>query len=92
MLIFLLSLGLSIFVARGKGEEHCRNPVDNNGERVTSLAMNQNHESLENLLQENRHFLPSPEFAAQANAQPDEYAYANMHRLAFWDMQARQLT
>lgn len=54
--------------------------------------MNQDHESLENLLQEDRHFLPSPEFAAQANAQPDEYAHANMDRLAFWELQAQKLT
>ena len=54
--------------------------------------MNQDHESLENLLQEDRHFLPSPEFAAQANAQPDEYAHANMDRLAFWELQAQRLT
>jgi len=54
--------------------------------------MNQDHESLENLLHEDRHFLPSPEFAAQANAQPDEYAHANMDRLAFWELQAQRLT
>ncbi len=54
--------------------------------------MSQKYESLENLLHEDRHFLPTPEFAAQANAQPDEYAYANMDRLAFWENQARELT
>ena len=54
--------------------------------------MDQDHESLENLLSEDRHFLPSPEFVMQANAQHSEYAYANMDRLAFWDRQARELT
>ena len=53
--------------------------------------MSQDHESLENLLTEDRYFLPSPEFAAQANAQPDEYAHANMDRLAFWEEQAGNL-
>ena len=53
--------------------------------------MSQDHESLENLLTEDRHFLPSPEFAAQANAQPDEYAHANKDRLAFWEEQASKL-
>ena len=54
--------------------------------------MNQNHESIENLLSEDRHFPPSAEFAAQANAKADIYADADRDRLAFWDMQARQLT
>lgn len=53
--------------------------------------MNQDHESLENLLSENRHFLPSSEFVMQANAQHGEYAYANMDRLAFWENQACNL-
>ena len=48
-------------------------------------------ESLENLLSENRHFSPSPEFAAQANAQADEYAHADKDRLAFWETQAHAL-
>ena len=54
--------------------------------------MNQNHEAIENLLSEDRHFPPSAEFAAQANAKADLYAQADSDRLAFWDMQARQLT
>jgi len=33
--------------------------------------MTQDHESLENLLSEDRTFGPSAEFAAQANAKPD---------------------
>ncbi len=49
-------------------------------------------ESLENLLSEDRHFSPSPEFAAHANAQAGEYAHANMDRLAFWEVQAGGLT
>ena len=49
-------------------------------------------ESLENLLSEDRHFSPSPEFAAHANAQAGEYAHANMDRLAFWEVQAGALT
>ena len=53
--------------------------------------MSQEHESLENLLAEDRHFSPSPEFAAQANAQPDEYAHAHKDRLAFWSEQAASL-
>ncbi len=48
-------------------------------------------EALENLLQENRTFPPSPEFAAQANAQPEMYEAAARDRLAFWDKQAQAL-
>ena len=54
--------------------------------------MSQDHEPLENLLREDRYFLPSPEFAEDANAKPDEYAHANMDRLAFWEEQASALT
>jgi len=49
-------------------------------------------ESLENLSSENRTFAPSPEFAAQANAQPEIYAEAHHDELAFWEEQARALT
>ncbi len=49
------------------------------------------HEALENLLTENRHFPPSPEFAAQANAKPEIYGEAKADRLAFWDKQAGML-
>jgi acetyl-CoA synthetase len=46
---------------------------------------------LENLLSEDRRFAPSPEFAAQANATADLYAWANADRPAFWAEQAREL-
>jgi acetyl-CoA synthetase len=48
-------------------------------------------ETLENLLTETRTFLPSHEFAAEANAQPFIYAEANKDRLAFWERQAAHL-
>lgn len=47
--------------------------------------------SLENLLHETRSFPPSPEFAAQANAQPELYEEARADRLAFWARQANDL-
>ena len=71
---------------------HSKNPVDNNAGRVTSLTMSQDHESLENLLNEDRHFPPSSEFAAAANAKPEIYARAEKDRLAFWEAQAGELT
>ncbi len=46
---------------------------------------------LENLLVEGRRFPPSPEFAAQANAQPDLYATAAADPVEFWADQARRL-
>ncbi|WP_315094592.1 acetate--CoA ligase [uncultured Cellulomonas sp.] len=46
---------------------------------------------LENLLTEDRRFPPSAEFAAQANAQRDLYAWANADRPTFWAEQAREL-
>lgn len=49
-------------------------------------------ETLENLLTETRTFLPSHEFAADANAQPFIYAQANRDRIAFWETQAGELT
>ena len=49
-------------------------------------------ESLENLLHENRHFPPSAEFTAQANAKAEMYEVAERDRLAFWEEQARALT
>jgi len=54
--------------------------------------MSHNHESLENLLSEDRLFPPSAEFAAQANAKPELYDKAEKDRLAFWDVQAKQLS
>ena len=46
---------------------------------------------LENLLVEDRRFPPSPEFAAQANAHKDLYAWAAADRVGFWADQAREL-
>jgi acetyl-CoA synthetase len=48
-------------------------------------------EALSNLLSENRMFPPSPQFAAQANAQPEMYARAAADRLGFWEEQACRL-
>src|SRR3954465_11606907 len=45
----------------------------------------------ENLLQENRQFPPSTEFAAAAVAQPGIYEEAAADRPAFWARQAREL-
>ena len=53
--------------------------------------MSQNHESLENLLQEDRRFPPSADFAAKANAQLEIYERAEKDRLAFWELQASDL-
>jgi acetyl-CoA synthetase len=66
--------------------------VDNNAEQVASSVMSQDHESLENLLSEDRQFPPTAEFAAQANAKPELYDQAEKDRLAFWDEQAKQLS
>ncbi|MFM7599241.1 MAG: acetate--CoA ligase [Actinomycetota bacterium] len=49
-------------------------------------------EALANLLQEDRIFAPSPEFAAQANATPEMYDEAARDRLAFWAKQAERLS
>ncbi|CAN2226851.1 Acs Acyl-coenzyme A synthetases/AMP-(fatty) acid ligases [Candidatus Nanopelagicaceae bacterium] len=48
-------------------------------------------ETLDNLSSENRTFAPSPEFAAQANAQPGLYAEAHQDPIAFWEQQAAEL-
>ena len=53
--------------------------------------MSQNHESLENLLQEDRRFPPSADFTATANAQLEIYDRAEKDRLAFWELQASDL-
>jgi acetyl-CoA synthetase len=66
--------------------------VDNNGEGVTSCVMSQDHESLENLLSEDRQFPPTADFAAQANATAALYDLAEKDRLAFWEQQALALT
>ncbi|MEY3846814.1 MAG: hypothetical protein RJA66_1081 [Actinomycetota bacterium] len=52
--------------------------------------MSDGHE-IDNLLQENRHFAPTREFAAQAIAQPALYQEAKANRLEFWANQARYL-
>ena len=54
--------------------------------------MTQDHESLENLLSEERTFAPSAEFAAQANAKSALYDEAEKDRLAFWEQQASKLS
>jgi acetyl-CoA synthetase len=66
--------------------------VDNNVEGVTSCVMSQDHESLENLLSEDRQFPPTADFAAQANATAALYDLAEKDRLAFWEQQALALT
>lgn len=52
---------------------------------------NDQNETLSNLLQEDRHFPPSPEFAAQANGKASLYDQAEQDRLGFWAEQARNL-
>jgi len=59
---------------------------------MTTSPVDGSGDSIENLGQENRHFPPSAEFAAQANAKADIYATADADRLAFWESQARELT
>lgn len=53
--------------------------------------MSEVHETLDNLMQENRTFPPSPEFAAKANATAAVYDEAEADRLGFWAKQAREL-
>src|SRR5271156_1329602 len=49
------------------------------------------HETIEALLHEQRRFPPSPEFAAQANAQPGIYEEAECDYEAFWKSWADKL-
>jgi acetyl-CoA synthetase len=49
------------------------------------------NETLSNLLHEDRHFPPSPEFSAQANGKASLYDQAEHDRLGFWAEQARNL-
>ena len=58
-------------------------------ELLNSLFMSS--ETLDNLSSENRTFAPSPEFAAQANAQPSLYDEAGRDGVAFWERQAEAL-
>jgi acetyl-CoA synthetase len=83
---------VQIFNLLKLSEFHSDFSVDNNHQRVTSRVMSQDHESLENLLTEDRQFPPSAEFAAQANAHQDLYDAAEKDRLAFWDKQAKELS
>jgi acetyl-CoA synthetase len=48
-------------------------------------------DALENLSTEVRRFPPDPEFAAQANARPEGYAWAKADPHDFWAEQAREL-
>lgn len=48
-------------------------------------------ETIDSLLQEDRRFAPSPQFAAQAVAKPELYEQAKQDRLKFWADQAREL-
>jgi len=81
-----------IFMADRKQKMNREFSVDNNVLRVISNVMSQDHESLENLLSEDREFPPSAEFVAQANATAALYDLAEKDRLAFWDQQAHALT
>ena len=83
---------VQIFNLLKLSEFHSDFSVDNNHQQVTSRVMSQDHESLENLLTEDRQFPPSAEFAAQANAHEDLYDAAEKDRLAFWDQQAQELS
>ncbi len=48
-------------------------------------------ETIDSLLQEDRRFAPSPQFAAQAVAKPELYEQAKQDRLKFWADQAKEL-
>ncbi len=53
--------------------------------------MSEDHETLDNLLRENRTFPPSTEFAENSNITADLYTQADADRLGFWEQQAREL-
>jgi len=53
--------------------------------------MSQDHGAIENLSTEDRRFPPTSDFAAHANAKADLYELAEKDRLAFWDIQAKNL-
>ena len=89
--MFLLSFGASSSHRDHKKSEAPLS-VDNNDLEVASSVMSQEHESLENLLSEDRQFPPTSEFVAQANAKPELYDQAEKDRLAFWDAQAEHLS
>jgi acetyl-CoA synthetase len=48
-------------------------------------------DSIENLSHEGRHFAPSSDFVAQANAKANLYEHADRDYLEFWNEQAREL-
>ena len=48
-------------------------------------------DQVENLLHEDRSFPPTAAFAAQANIKEDEYAHADVDRVAFWESKAEFL-
>ena len=52
--------------------------------------MTADHE-IDNLLHEDRHFAPDPDFSSQAIAQPALYQQAHTDRLSFWANQAKEL-
>jgi acetyl-CoA synthetase len=54
--------------------------------------MSQEKDSLENLLSEERTFVPSAQFIAAANGKASLYKEAESDRLAFWAKQAEELT
>ncbi len=58
---------------------------------MTTNAKADSSETIEALFSEKRHFSPSPEFAAKANAQPGIYEEAERDYEAFWAGWARQL-
>ncbi len=58
---------------------------------MTSQTQPTHESALSALLQENRRFAPSAEFAAQANAKADLYEEAAADPEAFWEKQAHRL-
>lgn len=60
-------------------------------ETLDSQSQMGNPIEIDNLSSENRRFAPSPEFSAQANAQPSLYAEAAQDLIAFWEKQAEAL-
>jgi acetyl-CoA synthetase len=59
---------------------------------MTDSSTGEGGEALSALLHETRQFAPSPEFAAQANAQPGIYAEAEADPEGWWAEQAERLT
>ncbi len=59
--------------------------------RVPGKSSHMSTPTIEALSDEQRRFPPSPEFAAQANAQPGIYEHADRDYLAYWAEWARKL-